>query len=274
MSINTQDIIKIKSNTIGLDQNVDLIAKFTENTWQINRGFSEKKRDTAQGKNAELAVIEYLHKFSDLIYIPYDDFRTDSFEKHAPFDGIIFHKSNSDSEIKKCIDLINNEIEISSIGTITKSLRKLLYSKGIRCVEIKSTKVSNKRYDSKGNVVLEEILEDDFLTYPFFARSGFYTTNSYMFLAKSRLRIPGYLNLDELKPLVIQNEIDESSDLFIRVYVSDSHYYLIGYMTKEQLFHDAEIKKMIKVGKSKNALYFAKSLKLGNPMKEIYKIFN
>ena len=273
MSINKSQVIFIKSSVVGVDLNAALIAKFTENTWQRNRGLAEKTRDTAQGKNAELAVIHYLQNNSNLSYIPYDDFRDDSFEKHAPFDGIMFNNSLDERIVKDIISRVNAEIKKSDHGEITASLRRYIFSSGVKTIEIKSTKVNDKKTDSSGHTNVAAILEDDFLTYPFYSRSGYYDTKGYMFYAKSRMGLRGFYEYKELEEKVVKNELSENSDLFIRVYVAEEGYYLIGYITKENLLSNPEIKKMIKPGKSAKALYFAKPLTSGEPMSNIENEF-
>ena len=273
MSISKNDVIFVKASVVGVDLNAALIAKFTENTWQRNRSLAEKTKDTAQGKNAELAVIHYLQNNSDLHYIPYDDFRDDSFEKHAPFDGIMFRNSIDPGIVKTIIKKVNDEIKKSDHGEITASLRSYIYQNGVRTIEIKSTKVNDRKTDSYGKTDVSLILEDDFLTYPFYCRSGYYDTRGYIFYAKTRMGLRGYYDYDDLEKEVVKKELSENSDIFIRVYVDDNGYYLIGFITKDNLLKNPEIKKMIKPGKSQRALYFAKSLKMGEPMPVITTCF-
>ena len=113
MSITNNNVTFIKASAVGTDLNAALIARFTENTWQRNRTLAEKTKDTAQGKNAELAVIHYLQNNSNLHYIPYDDFRDDSFEKHAPFDGIMFKNTIDETVVREIIRRVNDEIRTS-----------------------------------------------------------------------------------------------------------------------------------------------------------------
>ena len=117
------------------------------------------------------------------------------------------------------------------------------------------------------------ILDDDFLTYPFYCRSGYYDTKGYVFLAKSKMNLKGFFDYPVLLEKVVKNELAENSDIFIRVYVDEDGYYLIGYITKEELLTNPEIKKMVKPGKSQNALYFAKPLREGKPMNTLSSEF-
>lgn len=268
MPILSNEVICIKASSVGIDQNASFIAKYTENTWQKNRGLKEKTRDTVQGKNAELAVIHYLQNNGGICYIPYDDFRDDNLKKHAPFDGLLFNKKTNEKVIKDIIIKVNYEVRISAYGEITPQLRDLIRSKSVFCVEIKSTLVNYKKM-THGIISIEKILEDDFLTYPIYARSGNYSTNEYIFYAKKRMNLAGWVELPELKKAVLKNEEKYNSDIFIRVYVSNDTYYLIGYMTKHELLLNGEIKKMPRPGKSMYALYFAKPLRNGNSMADL-----
>lgn len=163
MAIKTTDIVKISSKFIHEDKNIDLITKYTDNTWQRFRSSSEKKKDTDQGKKAEAAVLIYLDKEQDITYIPYDDFRNDGFKKYAPFDGIAFSKSLDIKIVTKIIQKINNEITQSTYGDISPELRKTIYNAGIRCIEIKSTKINYKKLDKNGDVDFEKSLGQSFL---------------------------------------------------------------------------------------------------------------
>ena len=227
MALTEEDVVCIKASSVGIDQNASFIAKFTENTWQKNRGLKEKTRDTAQGKNAELAVIHFLDSNGKIGYIAYDDFRDDGFEKHAPFDGILFNKTIETNIVKTIIADVNNEVHLSKYGEISATLREKIKRQNVYCVEIKSTKINEKKMYNK-EVSIDSILNDDFLTYPLYARSGYYSTESYIFLAKKRLNLSGWIDMPELKKIVFENEERNNSDIFIRVYVSPDNYYLIG----------------------------------------------
>jgi hypothetical protein len=273
MALQEKDIINISSELIHQVDNIDLIVKYTDNTWQKNRNELEKTSDTDQGKRAEEAVQIYLDKEKDITYIPYDDFRTDNFEKYAPFDGIAFAKETSIKLVTKIIQKINNEISQSSFGNISPELRSEIYKNGIRCIEIKSTKVNKKKLDEKGNVAFDKILDNHFLTYPLYARSGNFNIREYVFYAKKKMELHGFLDYEDLVKKIMLNEKIHSSDIYIHVYMDDSNYYIIGYITKEVFYELAEMNKLIKPGKSKYALYFIVSLRNGFPIANIRKEF-
>ena len=274
MAIGITDIVSIDSSLIHRDKNLDLIAKYTDNTWQRFRKFSEKKNDTDQGKRAEEAVLIYLDKEQNIVYIPYDDFRDDGFKKYAPFDGIAFNKTLNIKIVTKIIQKINNEIAASSYGDISSSLRKEIFDSGIRCIEIKSTKINSKKLDKNGAIDFNKVLSNHFLTYPLYTRTGNFSLRDYVFFAKRKMGLKGFLSYEELEKAVIDNERENSSDIYIHVYMDDKKYYLIGYITKELFFKIFEIRKLIKPRKSGRALYFVCGLTSGYSMKKITKEFN
>lgn len=168
------------------DVTVSKIVEHTANTWQPTRGTEEKGRDTTQGKIAEQAVTLYFSKCATSVkYIPYDVIRTDNFEKHAPFDGVLIDEAKVSEEILTGIfQKINDEIDRGSYGQISANLRAEMLAAGVFSVEIKSTKVNDKKrsvanfksYDNNVEIVnlLKTICQDDFLTYPHYTRKGDY----------------------------------------------------------------------------------------------------
>lgn len=273
MAISKENIVKISASLIHKDKNLDIITKYTDNTWQRFRRLSEKKSDTDQGKRAEEAVQIYLDKERNIAYIPYDDFRNDGFKKYAPFDGIAFSNATSVKVVTKVIQKINKEIAASSYGDISASLREEIFKLGIRCIEIKSTKVNSRKTDDNGNVDFDKILSNHFLTYPLFARTGNFTRRDYVFFAKKKMKLKGFLEYEDLEQKVFENEKANSSDIYIHVYMDDHFYYLIGYISKEVFFKICDIKKLIKPRKSGRALYLVCGLSLGYPMETIQKEF-
>lgn len=253
----------------------DLIAVNTVNTWQQWRGGEEKAKDTEQGKLAENAFIKFIHdNKSNIKYVPYDDIRTDEFKKHAPFDGMVIKPGTEQTkEYFEIVAKINNEIEQNSFGKISVDLRREMFSKGIYTVEIKSTKVNDKKrskasftgYDDEDGIkrLIEAICVDDFLTYPLYTRTGEQTWDTYCTLAKRKNENLKPLEGDELSRAVKSNELANMDDVYIRVYVDVIYKKLLilGYITKNDLLNPPYIKKMLKWDKSENALYFAKNLK-------------
>lgn len=88
-------IMFIKNNSIGQEiyDIVEKIVDNTANTWQKDRTKEEIYHDTLQGKLAEdmfADFIQFYQKEQTILYLSYDDFREDGFEKHAPIDGILY----------------------------------------------------------------------------------------------------------------------------------------------------------------------------------------
>ncbi len=262
---------------------VDEIVKYTANTWQPNRGAAEKRRDAEQGKRAEKAVaLCFSQNFPAVRYLSYDKIRSDNFQKHAPFDGLLFAPSRTD---KKCLDdmigKIRSEIASGEYGTISAGLRADLCNRGIYTLEIKSTAVNDKKraaanfrtYDSPAQTkaLLSAICEDDFLTYPHFLRVGSYDWQGYCRYVRSQMPRLGARSFGELEEEVKQIELANMDDFYIRVYMDDyfKKAIVLGFLTREEFMDRPEIKKMILRGKSERALYFAKSLTARRPLGEL-----
>lgn len=283
--INAFDCIIYDYNEITADSNdaVSQIVWHTANTWQANRGTAEKGRDTKQGKQAEQAVSLFFSKYHTSVkYISYDDIRTDNFLKHAPFDGVLVDCNKvSNTTLTEKFAKINKEIADGLYGSISPELRAELYDAGIYTVEIKSTKVNDKKrktaaFSSYNETVqiknlLTAICVDDFLTYPHFRRTGDYDWNSYCSYVQRR--VP---ELSSFTGIALQNAIKEielanMDDFYIRVYMDEIHNkaLILGFITKEDFMVSPYIKKMILWGKSENALYLAKPLTARKPLEDL-----
>lgn len=286
--INAFDCIIYDYNEIAADSNdaVSQIVSHTANTWQANRGRAEKGRDTKQGKQAEQAVSLFFSKYHTSVkYISYDTIRTDNFLKHAPFDGLLVDCIKvSKTILAEKFAKINKEIAEGSYGVISTELRAELYDAGIYTVEIKSTKVNDKKrtaasfssYDETVQIknLLTAICVDDFLTYPHFRRTGDFDWNSYCTFVQRR--VP---ELSSFTGIALQNAIKEielanMDDFYIRVYMDEIHNkaLILGFITKEDFMVSPYIKKMILWGKSENALYLAKPLTARKPLKDLISL--
>lgn len=257
---------------------IDKIVENTANTWQQGRDDNEKRQNTLQGKLAERAVMYYLSQAAkDLIYIPYDSFRADNYEKHAPFDGLIFKKSAvSAAGLKTFIDKINAEVQLYAGGKITESLRRELLENRIYSVEIKSTKVTGRHRPYKFNGyrcdaarVIAGILKDDFLTYPHYLREGDMEWEEYCNYVKSVDHCFSGLIGKDLSDAVKAKELANMDDFYIRVYVDMENraVLIIGYITREVFIETPALKKMVQKYKSEDALYLYKTLKSRNFIK-------
>ena len=264
------------------DDNSERIAHNTVNTWQGWRGEKEKLDNTRQGKIAESAISTF-YQDKDICYISYDEFRADGFEKHAPFDGLLYTPlCVSEKDFYMLLDEINDEIAQSGVGQISPQLREKLRAYNVFTVEIKSTRISIKKiqysgfksYDSFTDKqrLISEICKDDFLTYPKHTRTGDHTWESYCAMVK--LRNPAFSRLNGLALLsaVRDMELEYMDDYYIRVYMDESNrkVLILGYITRFDMMNPPIIKKMILPGKSNNALYLSQPLTKRTPIEELY----
>ena len=250
---------------------VNTIARHTKNTWQSDRGKAEISRNTFQGKLAEKVAETYLKKVRHLQYLSYDAFRNDAGKKHAPFDGMLY---DSGSDLQGCIHLVLGEVQLSSHGSISPEARETIRQLGCRTVEIKSTKIDQKRkqradfqtYACSQDIIrlIEVILREDFLTYPHYCRSGEISNlQDYCQFVREREQSFAGLSGKALLDAVIANVKRYQCDLFIRLYTDEAQKraFILGYLTRDAFFDcDIQVKKMIQPNKSEKAVYFAKNL--------------
>lgn len=255
-------------------KNLNNIVSHTINTWQLHREEEEKYQDTYQGKIAEYFVEYFLNEQLKLKYIPYDIFRKDCFKKHAPFDGILVNNDLSELKLDKFINMINHEIFNNTSGQISVKLHNMLIKNGIYTVEIKSTKVTERHriYGNTYEAIIDSIINnDDYLEYPNYCRSSNSISNLKDYIKYLESKFKSKINLKKLKGL----ELPFMKFFYIRVYIDfeKNTVYLIGFITRDKFFENKpQIKKMIKKGKSENAIYFVKPIKEVNiPIFEINK---
>jgi hypothetical protein len=251
-------------------ENIEEITEHTQNTWQKNRSKNEKFEDTKIGKKAENIIERYIKdNFPQLNYVSYDDFREDKFEKHAPFDGLLYKKEDvSEEKLKKVIKKINEDVKNNKFGKISNETKKFTNDNNIKIVEIKSTRISARHLNDKKEVNFEKILDDDFLTYPKYLREdkyGFLTEKKYYEFCKKK---NSNYNVKE--------ELENMADIYIRIYMNDEKKegYIVGYVDKENFFKNKKLKKMRKPNKSEKAVYWATNLKKGFPIEDLISIFS
>ena len=267
MNTNMIKIINIDNTAYNsLNNHNSLIADNTVNTWQRDRTPEEKKADTDIGKKAEFAVESYIKiNLNNIEYIGYDNFRTNNYKKHAPFDGLLFNKKIDKDIIENLKKKINDEITKNKYGQISDSIKQELYNNKIYTVEIKSTKIGD-RHLSNSKIDLSKILKDDFLTYPKFLRShkSIGSIDEYI----KYCIYNKYLQCDEnedcfekIKTIEFQN----MQHIYIRVYmdIENNNAYIVGFIESEQFISKLAIKKMKHLNKSEHALYFYYPLKDG-----------
>lgn len=269
-AIHIVDYLALKKTT---DSDVKNIVANTVNTWQRGRSEQEKTADTQLGKMAEDVVMATLETIGINDYHSYDCFRTDNFKSHAPFDGVLC--SNLTKELKQ---VINNAVQIEGPHLSAKT-RNFLRSKGVRTVEIKSTRLTDK-YKQRNNFTsysdesgLERLynylMTLDYLTYPYYTRYGDMSYSEYCNYVERRIKTG--LSGSKLESHVRQIELDNATDIYIRVFMDESEKkaLVMGWIDRETFFNPPETQKLFKRFKSEIPLYFVKSLKFGYPLEQI-----
>lgn len=274
-NLNGVKIITTDKKT-DFNKEVNTIASHTHQTWQKNRSFGETVADTSQGKLAEMVVEAYFSSFlTDFIYIPYDKIRDDNFKFHAPFDAILIKqemvKDRNLEVIKtRLADIINEGCQTN--GKISDGLRNFLLNNNIITIEIKSTKISQKRINLNDSERINAIQKDDYFLYPYFLRTNDNNvTNFKKYVDYACEKYPDeIINVNKNKAKednLLNIEFFNSSDIVIRVYtesLSDHNkFYIMGYMRNAEILSNKNIKQFFKKGKSENAIYFTKSIKSG-----------
>lgn len=270
--IDTSNIKKC-SYTIGKQtDNANYIAENTVNTWQKGRNQLEKSQDTQIGKIAENIVENYiLGNLKNIRYLSYDSFRKDNFQKHAPFDGLLFHKGNNEFLINEAIAKINQEVSHNQFGQISENLKQYCLKNHIYLTEIKSTRITQRHKDNN-KLNLNIILNDDFLDYPKFTRTDkgnkIRNLNDYLHYINSEKGV-SYL-LEDLKLIEKRN----MKHIYVRVYVDELENtgYIVGCISCKKFTENMQIKHMIKKGKSENALYLSTGLRHGEDIDILRKI--
>lgn len=267
---------------------IDKLTRFTANdTWEKNRNDDEKKRNTIQGKKAEYVVEELLRENTSVRYLSYDAFRTDNFEKHAPFDGLLFVGPSSGKNKQVAIDNINREITLGDkFGKISPKLREQLRNYGIFTLEIKSSKLREKDYENVENkrfrtdedysTIATNIKRWDFFVYPHYSRNSQEIKNFYEY-SEYVWTLPGYKKYDDGKKhnfqklnQLIMTEYRNASDIYTRVYVDTftDELYIPGYVIKENFYKNPKIAHMPGT-KSGRALYYMYPIDKGYPFLDL-----
>ncbi len=276
------------------DAVVDQIANHTVETWQPDRKDAEKGRNTRQGKIAEEIVESFLNNYfaQRLSMKTYDEIRNDNFEKHAPFDFLLWRSGSVD--ISPIENSIRNDISAAQDKNVQLSAntRQLCRDLNVKIVEVKSTNIRdslnneaafNGDYNDRDAVVrLANTIKakDDVFCYPSLKRSEArrnYSIEDYC--REMQLKEPALRPYEgeELKNKVLDIEAaKQHCDLFIRIYLDQQAKkgFVIGWIKRERLLdHSAELKRMRQPNKSEKALYFAKSLEETEPMDQLLTAF-
>ena len=279
-------VLENKNNKIN-----NKLTKNTVNTWQSDRTEKEKLENTKQGKWAEKALELYIKEYDDFVYIPYDNFRKDNMEYHAPTDGLLYNKYMVSKEIvESFIQKINNEMLNTSSGKygfLSKKLREEMKNTGVYMVEVKSTQLwpSILTLDEKG-AIAQIKKNDDYIIYPKFLKSTNEIENfvDYCNWVKENDKYMSKYSGEELFQKIIEAEKENSrSDIQIRVYTDSTRnkVYLIGYVLKNNIIEKRNIKrfksKIKKKDTSKNALYYALPIREGRGLNLLfsdYRLWN
>lgn len=255
---------------------IENIVSHTHNTWEHNRPISEIRENTIQGKRAELVIERLLEEYSTIRYISYDVFREDNFEKHAPFDGIIFNVSVSESKLKEAVERVNDDVRnrIGDSGLITVETREFLENTGIFTIEIKSSLLQDPR-DYKTMIHKQKKLrtdEDyaalcgyiksfyDFFVYPHYCRDDPFIASFYDYTIYVREKHPdlaGNCSTKDFLFHLLREEFDNACNVYTRVFfdILSDEIIIPGYITKTRFFEEPRIMKM-RSPKSKNAIYY------------------
>ncbi|HGY2645762.1 TPA: hypothetical protein ACNVDP_003412 [Klebsiella aerogenes] len=226
-------IFSYKDQLKNINFNLNKITTHTANTWEANRKRAETNKNTLQGKIVEELFIDLINhenrknKASNLSFISYDQIRQDSFEKNAPFDGLIFETGNQNIDI--VIQKINDFITKNQYGTLDDTTLAFCRANRIFTVEIKSSKIPDRIYESAGvdphkvqfqKNVIKELRHLDLFKYPKFNRTDggkINDANSYLdWVSKKSYSMIGKSNKE-----IINAEIDSSLDIYTRIFIDD-----------------------------------------------------
>lgn len=283
-----------------LDQReIEQIVSHTANTWQRGRGADETRRDTVQGKKAELALEGFLHRRSQIQYLSYDKFREDGYQKHAPFDGILFRRDTAPKLLEYLVGRINDDVAGSDKGQIGAALRKELAACGVYTMEIKSSSLKKRDYEGVSALSGEEerVVEEDgtvfiyvrteeeyqqivnnikrwdFFVYPYYKRKSEEIQTFYDYAESVRANTPDrerqQSNWRFLHDLIVA-EYDNACDIYTRLYFDyeTGEIYFPGYLKKGDFYKKPRIAHM-PGGKSGQALYYMRSIADGRSFGEI-----
>lgn len=282
-------IFQKKSEVQRISSDIQKIATNTVNTFEKERELGDLLNNTVQGKIAEDMFIDFIdfhQEGHEIKYLPYDSFRKDDFETHAPMDGLIYKDGNK--AIDLCIEKIALDVKESNRGSIKVDTRKLLKDNNVYTVEIKSSKIPDKVYeniDIEGfkkreiqKYLLNELRKYDIFTYPAFTRDlGDIIGNFYQYCKYVRSIRVDYQHMSEevLKKEILNYEAERKSDINIRIFIDFKNTEsLIGYITAYALGSDfIENPKIINMysEKSGKALYFAFPISKCQPLLYIFE---
>jgi hypothetical protein len=226
-------IFGYKDDLRNIELNLNKITNHTVNTWEANRNQSELYKNTLQGKIVEeffIDLINYKNKINNkrqLSFISYDAFRSDSFEKHAPFDGLIFEEHNSN--VAMIINEINACLSNNEYGKLDNKTLDLCKENRIYTVEIKSSKIPYNIYKNLGDRprsvpsqlnLINNLTRLDLFKYPEFNRvdgDSIHNAEKYLSWVKG--------NIDSMRGKsdkeILASERNSSTHLHTRIFIDD-----------------------------------------------------
>jgi hypothetical protein len=260
------------------DNNIKTIIDNTVETWQPKRSSVMKTNDTKLGKLAEEIVTGYIKlNIPNISYLSYDNFRTNNFKKHAPFDGLIF-SNEIDINILKALTIeINQEITADDFGKISDKLKSKCLKNKVFLAEIKSTRVTSRHKKSDGNVMIETILKDDFLEYPKFIRvdinNDINSFSDYINFVKENRGFKCAREYSCEEDIKLEEKMN-MRHIYIRVYIDEitNIAYIVGCISMKNFVNTMILKKMKQFNKSELALYLSTPLKNGVDIDSLLKI--
>ncbi len=270
-------IMFMKNDSIGQEiyDTVEKIVDNTANTWQKGRTREEMYHDTLQGKLAEDMYADFIKFYQPeqtILYLSYDDFREDGFEKHAPIDGILYLSGNK--WLQNGLNIINNDVQNNQYGKVSPNTLSYLKSKGLYTVEVKSSRVPDKDYNGiskqafrkahQQQQLISNLRKRDFFVYPEFSRTigkKVHNFNDYCkYVVEYHSQFAGLSKQELIREIVIK-ELETKCDIYTRIFMDwNTTESIIGYITGYALgtdfFIEPRIINMSRKDKSENALYY------------------
>lgn len=271
-------------NNLNKDE-IRVITTNTVNTWEQDRKDSELFSNTMQGKIVEEVFREYVTRDSDLCFISYDEFRTDDFKNHAPFDGLLMKVGNT--FVEEGIRLITESYSKNQYRFIDSEVKEKLRQNGIYTVEIKSSKIPKNDYPvdlsnfSNKNTqaeIVSNLRRRDFFVYPIFTRTHgtmIHNFEDYINYVREKHDYKRYWSQEKLVSHTLDFEKKSACDIYTRIFVHDQNTdkylcYLLGYAIRDDFYTNPNIINMPQKGKSEHALYYVYPIAQSLSMKSIF----
>jgi hypothetical protein len=252
-----EDVLKADVNA-RIGQIIEIV-RHTANTWQQKRKAEEKMQDAVLGKAAETGFEQYCRK-EGLSLRTWDELRDDGFLYHSSVDGFLAKVESAQRLNSEQFLLAARQAKPEDQAYFNSNfLRRCENEPRIYGYEVKSTRIAS-RHMVDGELAYNTILNDDFMVYPRVRRvpKGQFTNQ-----LKAQLMRP-----EELEAIKVK-----TPHLLIRAYMQEENdrykVHLVRWITREDFFNKAMVKRMSRPGKSDEALYYAVQLSEGHPLFEL-----